>query len=167
MLLALSLIVIAGCNEPVAIAPKTFPHDVRKVLYRWDSAQKDMALYDKICTDSLGVVPIRAYTVRAVDLVGALGLDTALANSDTVFHHIRIYLGYKKDSGFRLFILPVEGANLSGPESDWTAGKDIRLDSTGHAIRHPKAEADATEYVLDLNAPCPNTCPAGTSGSQK
>jgi len=168
----LSVLMIAtGCHDQPAAnaansnnpAEKKMPDNPSKVAYLFTEAQKDIREFDQMCKDSLkGIIPIEAYTVRAEDLLAALGMDPTLVNSDTcMYHHVRVYLGFKKDHGFKLFIMPVEGADLSGPDStSWKGGKDILLDSTGRpGCRGSKVHlASSEEYVLDLNAPCPTTC---------
>jgi hypothetical protein len=167
-----SLMIAAGCHDqPVANAgaansnnpaEKKIPDNPSRVAYLLTEAKKDIREFDQLCKDSLkGIIPVEGYTIRAEDLLAALGLDPTLVNSDTcMYHHVRVYLGFKKDHGFKLFIVPVEGADLSGPDSTWKGGTDIMLDSTGTPrCRGSKVHlASSEEYVLDLNAPCPTTC---------
>jgi hypothetical protein len=117
-----------------------------------------------------GVVPIKAYTLRAEDLLGALGIPAEYADSSiTKYKHARVYLGYKKGKGFKLFILPVYGADLSGKDTSlWKGGYDVYLNKEGLPIppNSDKSTSDG-EYVLDLNAPCPNTCAETSTSTQK
>jgi hypothetical protein len=156
----------AGGTKANANNPGTkIPDNPAKVVYHLTDAQKDVREFYQLCRDSLkGLIPIKAYTIRAEDLLAALGMDPKLVNSDQcIYHHVRVYLGFKKEQGFKLFMIPVEGADLSAPDSSaWQAGADILLDSTGKpGCRGSKVHlASADEYVLDLNAPCPTTCPS-------
>ena len=106
--------------------------------------------------------PIKAYTLRAEDLLLALGLDPKKITPQ--YPYVRVYLGYSrkpKDGrtpGFRLYLNPVIGADLN--RKPHLGGKDVFLDSLGHAIVSGNLgkSQSPTPYVLDLNAPCPNTC---------
>jgi len=90
-----------------------------------------------------------------------MGLSSNVLDSVT-FKYVRVYLGYDKTDGkhrlkgFRLYINPVQGADLDG--NPVSPGTDILLDSLGNPILNPRTPVSATPYVLDLNAPCPKTC---------
>jgi hypothetical protein len=106
-------------------------------------AQVNIARYVDKCTELFGNVPIRAYTIHGEDLMEALGMDT----TEPIPHrysHIRAYLGLDSLSNFKLYLTPVEGANLAAVPK--IAGTDVILSD------------ESGEYVLDLNAPCPATC---------
>src|SRR6185437_10946318 len=108
--------------------------------------------------------PIQGYTIRSLDLLMAMGIaDTALDSNEVLHKFVRVYLGYdtsnKVHAGFKLYILPVDSAYLGGDDSSkWIAGYDLLLDSLGKAIHWGHTTTTTTPYVLDLNAPCPNTC---------
>ena len=90
---------------------------------------------------------IKAFTVRAVDLYAAMGVDQA-SIPNTPYDHIRVYLGYSTEShNFKLYIVPVNGADVRA----WIPGEDLTLNANG------SPEPGGT-HVLDLNAPCPNLC---------
>lgn len=175
LLAAMYLIASAGCHNnskgsTVQAETKPPPDNVKQVLCPLHTAVDDVKAFAKLCQDSLGTVPIKAFTIRSEDLLAALNLPTSLVdsvyNGDTVCHHVRVYLGYRvagEGTGFKLFIVPVKGANLSGNDTSWRAGIDIMLNSSGGPITHAsKKSAAGDEYVLDLIAPCPKTCPEGS-----
>ncbi|WP_160717499.1 hypothetical protein [Chitinophaga solisilvae] len=174
---ALLLIIVAamGCNRPSP--EKTNPaatittndcgqatDSVNRVMASWSVAQEDMAAYEKLCKSHGEEIPVKGYTIRAVDLLAAMGMPPELADSpDCRFKHIRVYIGYRKKMGFKLYISPVDGACLKGSDpSKWQAGMDVLLDKHANpvpaGIDTPRLTSLNT-YVLDLNAPCPKTCP--------
>jgi hypothetical protein len=177
LLATMYLLAIAGCHDnakelTLKADPKPPPDNIKHVLSPLKTAKNDIQTFVALCKDSLGVVPVNGYTIRAEDLLDALGLPPSLVdsnfNGDTVSRHVRIYLGYRDQGspaevGFKLFIVPVNGANLSGNDNTWKAGRDLMLDSNGNVIkRGPQKGIEEDEYVLDLNAPCPKTCPDGS-----
>lgn len=106
-------------------------------------AQANIERYTDKCTELLGIVPIKAYTIHAEDLMEVLGIqDTAKIYT---YDHVRAYLGLDSLNSFKLYLTPVEGADLSAVPK--IAGTDVILKN-----------AEGVEYVLDLNAPCPATC---------
>jgi hypothetical protein len=122
-----------------------------------DSAKLYIKRYDSISRLKLDGIPINAYTIRAADLLEALGLPE---NTKVKYTHARVYLGIDKNNKFRLFLTPVEGASIAKGE----AGKDVILNGP-----HKRTLADASDveastgsYVLDFTAPCPKTCPSGS-----
>lgn len=165
IVITMGLIISIGCNTQspgrLEIHDGPVSDAVRHVLCRLDSAQKDIKYFDSLCRIHLGdtIPPISAYTIRAIDLLDALGL-TAMKDSSK-YKYIRMYLGFRKENGFKCFIVPVDSADLSGthPEN-WRGGYDILLDSTGKRIPRKlnQVHNSKSEFVLDLNAPCPNTC---------
>jgi hypothetical protein len=106
-------------------------------------AQVNIARYVDKCTELFGNVPIRAYTISAEDLVQALGMDT-VEPIPCRYKHIRAYLALDSLFNFKMYITPVEGANLAAVPK--IAGTDVILSD------------ESGEYVLDLIAPCPATC---------
>lgn len=103
--------------------------------------------YDSICAIVLkkaGVdsVPIRAYTIRATDLLEVMGMPIS-DSAKCKYNYARVYLGLDADHHFKLYFTPVKGADLiSMPQR---AGSDVIL-------RDPEGDP-GSEYVLDLNAP--------------
>jgi hypothetical protein len=162
-LAALSLFATAACDhQPSGASANTGneqPHNIRQVLVRADSAQAEMDSFASLCKHVLDTLPVKGYTIRAEDLFAAMGMPARFVDS-AQFPHIRVYIGFTKDSTFKLFILPVDGANLSGRDkTKWVGGRDMFLNDTGGILRDvPKSKLTDSEYVVDLNAPCPNTC---------
>jgi hypothetical protein len=88
-------------------------------------------------------VPIQAYTIHAQDMLMALGIDPSTV--ECRYKHARVYIGLNDSSEFKLYFTPVVGADLQ-PDA-MAAGRDTIL-----------KDADGNSFVMDLNAPCPNTC---------
>jgi hypothetical protein len=162
------LMVAIGCNTAASGTLEKHGNDtatyhIKHVLCRLDSARQDILYFNSLCQTHLKDTnpPISAYTIRAIDLLGALGLPATLGDSAR-YKHIRMYIGYRQNSGFKLYLVPVDSASLAGTDpSQWRGGYDVLLDSVGKGIpRHKMNLRNDTEtgYVLDLNAPCPNTC---------
>lgn len=154
--LVMALLVAVSCSNHQS-ADTTVTHEVAKpgksniklkettVQVPLDSAKAFIKRYDSICSKLLGIIPIRAYTIRAQDLTQVLGLpDTTTCTYD----HVRVYLGMDNNNQFKLFFTPVIKASLD--PRDMQAGIDVIL---GHIDSDPNSG-----YVLDLNAPCPTTC---------
>lgn len=139
-------------NQPAAETGKTataktvkLKEEESAVQMPLDSATQAIHRYDSICEKYLGVIPIRAYTIRAQDLTQALGLPDTIR---CAYDHVRVYLGMDKRNQFKIFFTPVINASLN--PDDMQAGTDVIL---GHIDSDPHSG-----YVLDLNAPCPTTC---------
>lgn len=107
-------------------------------------AQDNIERYTNKCGEVLGIVPIKAYTIHAEDLMEVLGIPED-STKIYKYDHVRAYLGLDTLNQFKLYLTPVEGANLSA--SPKIAGTDVIL-------KNP----EGAPYVLDLNAPCPATC---------
>jgi hypothetical protein len=122
---------------------------------------------DQGMADSL--TTINAYTIRAEELLAAMGIDSNLVKGKIGYNHIRVYPAYRKGIGFKLYIYPVEGANLS----KGIGGYDMVFDKNGKITGRKKgkaywlqgADGDEDGYGLDLNTPCPTTCPPGEGGN--
>ncbi|MEO5912319.1 MAG: hypothetical protein ABIP95_15640 [Pelobium sp.] len=131
---------------------------VPAVLASLKSTKANIKAYDSICRIQFKTIPIKSFTVRAVDLFGAMGMPGNYAdNSICKYPHIRVYLGYDVKLGvFKLYVVPVEGADLAKGIS----GKDVILNKKGIPItkKENMINGGNDQYVLDLNAPCPNTC---------
>jgi len=168
---AIGMLVAAGCSSASSEHPIQHDADpVTHVLYPLDSAQIDINRLDTLSRRYLGSAtsPIRAYTIRAIDLLGALGMNPALEDS-AKYKHIRVYLAYRQNKGFKLFLVPVDSAYINGKDTaNWRGGYDIFLNSQGKCIPRKKGPTTSVEtpYVLDLNAPCPATCAEGSPMTQ-
>ncbi|MBS1637775.1 MAG: hypothetical protein JST26_17805 [Bacteroidetes bacterium] len=157
-LLVLGLSLTFACKDKPAETASTETHTAKapnkdqfkaeggytSVKFPLDSAAVDVHRYDSICQKLLGSVPVKGFTIRSRDLLEALGLpveDTSICE----YKHARVYLGMDRTNQFKLFIVPVVGANLSKDEG----GEDV-----------PLKDPDAGDQlsVLDLNTPCPKVC---------
>ena len=140
--------------------------DTTSALYAvpLDTVMKDRSHYDQVLNafDSIVAkskdvkwnkkIPIKAFTIRAVDLFEAMGIPV----SDTTkikprYKHIRVYLGMNYKNEFKLFLTPVEGADLNAVPP--IAGRDVILKGKYKGL------GDDGDYMLDFTQPCPNTCP--------
>jgi hypothetical protein len=168
------LIIATGCNHQPSGKTEIIQDDCGQpmnnaslVLSHFTTARENIAVYDRLWRRQHGekATPIHAFTIRAVDLLAALGMDPKLANAASCrFKHIRVYLGHDSiNTVFKLYIVPVDGACLKGENSStWEAGTDVFLDKQANPIMAvdsgSNSMASTNTYVLDLNAPCPNTC---------
>jgi hypothetical protein len=158
------MLIAAGCTSHPAVVNEKKDSKVSKVLYRLDSAVENITSFDSLSREYLDdSIPVKAFTIRAEDLLDAMGMSASLVDSASCkYKHIRVYLAYRPRVGFKLFIVPVKGAHLE----EHVAGEDMLLDSTGQVV-HNKGLAAQKLYVLDLNAPCPNTCAQNSPLSPK
>jgi hypothetical protein len=153
---------VIGCAIGLACTPTEKKSDELPVAFA-DTASFALSLdsvnhyrqhYDSVARKKLGQdAPVRAFTVRAVDLLEAIGLPK---NSDPKYKFVRVYLGLDYKGHFRVFLTPVEGADIS----KGIAGKDITLTGPhSHGFAGPNISAHDGAYMLDFSSPCPNTCP--------
>lgn len=150
---------VPGAGVAVIDSTHTLDSLISSVLYKASIAKQNIALYDSICNNTfVGIKPVanKSYTIRAIDLLLAMGISGKYADSALCkYKYARAIIGYDRVAGYQLFLVPVVGANLKIP----IAGSNVYLDSLGNGI-NPISTKNSTgnEYVLDLNAPCPNTC---------
>lgn len=176
--LAAGIITATACNQPSSEKTEKPPvkdtvltascrqalDKVPQVLCSYTDYLSHRAAYEDLNKKNGMKEPVLAYTVRAVDLLAAMGMNPTLADSaECRYKHIRVYLGFDPArKGFKLYITPVDGACLQDKDSTrWKAGKDVFLDKNGNIINPVQMKNYTADqaYVLDLNAPCPNTCP--------
>ncbi|MDR0801710.1 hypothetical protein [Fluviicola sp.] len=84
---------------------------------------------------------LRAYKISAMDMLEVMGIDSSVAPVPK-YQFCRAYLGLDANGKFRLYLTPVAA------DTDLFYNPD-----SAHAVR-----AQSNSYVLDLIAPCPNTC---------
>lgn len=163
-LLCTGIFFLSSCKDAVREEPPT--ETVTQVLRSADSAKADIAYFDTVSAmlvDQAGGsgTPIKAFTVRAVDLLAAMGMPAAEPPT-LPYDHIRVYLGFNKSAGqFKLYIVPVAQASINNQQS----GQDLMLDAHGNAVQPEQVYPPgylSDKYVLDLNAPCPNLCDVQT-----
>lgn len=148
-----------GNSRPLTSVSETMK-DTTETLYAvaLELALKDMKRYDSVTKAKLGSDPIRAFTIRSVDLLEAMGMSP----SDTVktkFEHVRLYMGLNNTNDFKLFLTPVEGAKLDATPP--VAGKDVILKGNIKMTATETGENPEEPYMLDFSQPCPKTCPEG------
>ena len=161
-LTAISLTVIScqptANNEEASDEPPFEVIDTSVSMYAvaLDSAIKNIKNYDRVVTDTLGFDPIRAFTIRSVDLVESIGLDRKYLKN-AAYRHIRIYMGLDGNNQFKIYLTPVKGAKLSAG----VPGTDVILDGPyegdGDEATDGLGDGDG-EYVLDFSQPCPSAC---------
>ncbi len=159
----LSLIVlVTACNpseKKTADNPTKGPAHFALSL---DSAVAYTKRYRKISREIFkDTVPVKAFTVRAEDLIESLGI----AGVDSIkYKHVRVYLGFDSNNKFRLFLTPVKDADIKGHKP----GTDIILNGPFTPGLGDDATSVTTsgQYVLDFSAPCPVVCPTGSPLNQ-
>jgi hypothetical protein len=124
-----------------------------------NEAIKSIKYYQKIAKEKFqGTIPIRGFTIRTADLLEVSGMPVP----DTVYTryaYVRMYLGLDSASNlFKIFLTPVDSANLNVTPP--IAGKDVILNGPySRSVKvKVKGDVDDGDYVLDLSAPCPNSC---------
>jgi hypothetical protein len=123
------------------------------------TAKEAVDRFQDSCKAKLGFEPIKAFTMRGVDAMEVLGLRKLLkgnsaelaAQADTLA--FRVYFGLDDQLRFKLFVVKVKGVSFKNKEM----GSDVPF------IEGTQSDAKATsvgsEFVLDVNQPCPSTCP--------
>ncbi|WP_436517671.1 hypothetical protein [Ekhidna sp. To15] len=126
-----------------------------------DTAVANVDYYDKVVTEVLGIDPIRAFTIRSVDLAESIGLDTKYLKK-AEYRHIRIYMGLDSASSqFKIYLTPVKGAKLSAG----IPGTDVILTGPYKGDKSDVADGFGDgdgPFVLDFSKPCPNACDDGS-----
>ena len=122
----------------------------------YTEAEKNISYYDSMARTYLKTDPIKAFTIRSVDLIEAIGL-TPEVDSIAKYKHVRIYLGLDSLNKFKMYLTPVKGAKLSQGK----AGIDVILDGPYEGIPDKNGEVSETtgQYMMDFTKPCPTTCP--------
>ncbi len=139
-------------QSPVSTNPDN--GDTGKTMYAvsFTKAKENITRYDDISKEIFTKTPVKAWTIRSVDLLEAMGMPVENP-IQAKFKHVRMYLGLSQDSTFKLYLTPVEGAKLSSKPP--IAGKDVILSGEYDGL------GDDGEYMLDFTSPCPTTCPEG------
>lgn len=144
-------------EQPVTSTETDPQTDTADFALPLDSAIVYARRYDSLVSLKLEEpTPIRAYTIRATDLLEVLGIPNQTRVNNTA---VRVYLGIDLNNNFRLFLTPVDNANFRthSPGADKIlSGIYRRGDKTDAAM------VSAGQYVLDFTSPCPATCPASS-----
>lgn len=85
---------------------------------------------------------VRAYTISSVDMLQVLGVNPETIRSN--YDSCRAYLGYDENNLFRLYLTPIKN------------NRDVFLNF--QSSRGGTGAPNGSSYVMDLIAPCPNTC---------
>ncbi|WP_300665262.1 hypothetical protein [Fluviicola sp.] len=83
---------------------------------------------------------LRAYKISAMDMMEVMGIDTL--TTQPRYTSCRAYLGLDTEGKFRMYLTPVEN----------------NVDLFFNPMDSVACPAKTSSYVLDLIAPCPNTC---------
>ena len=86
---------------------------------------------------------LRAYTISGHDMLQVMGADSAVMKQ-CIYDSCRAYLGYDSTHNFKLYLTPVKNQ------------RDVFLNFDPR--KRISNVPDNSSYVLDLIAPCPNTC---------
>jgi hypothetical protein len=86
---------------------------------------------------------LRAYTISGHDMLQVMGADTTVMKQ-CIYDSCRAYLGYDSNHNFKLYLTPIKNQ------------KDVFLNFNPR--KRVGSVPDNSSYVLDLIAPCPNTC---------
>lgn len=151
----LCFFVLLACSGAKKDTKENNKPQIAEYALALDSAVKYIKRYDSVMHYALGdSLPVKSFTVRAVDLLESLGLP---ANTQSEYQHVRVYLGLDTNNKFRLFLTPVSGASIS----DGVAGRDIVLSGpyTNGMANNSEITSFEGEYVLDFTGPCPTSCP--------
>ncbi|MEO9869882.1 hypothetical protein [Ekhidna sp.] len=163
LLRAFFLMVLISCQPPAsndASEEEAFEViDTATSMYAvsLESAEENIAYYDKLSKEALGIDPIRAFTIRSVDFAEAVGLPTKYLKK-AEYRHLRIYMGLDSATmQFKVYLTPVKGAKLSADKP----GKDVILTGPYKGGGDGIADGDGP-YVLDFSKPCPSACDGGS-----
>lgn len=101
--------------------------------------------------------PINSFTMRGIDALEVLGRRKYLPADSLDFLAntlaFRVYLGLDDSLRFKLFVVKVSGVNFR----EGNMGKDLPF--IEGAQSGAKGKGVGSEFVLDVNKPCPSTCP--------
>ena len=103
-----------------------------------DNVRRFVTVFDSTDHDLL-----RAYTISGHDMLQVMGADTTVMKQ-CVYDSCRAYLGYDSNHHFKLYLTPIKNQ------------KDVFLNFNPR--KRVNSVPDNGSYVLDLIAPCPNTC---------
>ena len=171
LLVAISIAFLFSCQSPandatVADEPEYEVVDIAPSMYAVSlaEAEKNIQYYDRISKEVLKVDPIKAFTIRSVDVAEAIGLPVAKLKS-AKYSHLRIYMGLDSinaDSAvFKIYLTPVDSARLS----KGNPGKDVILNGPYRGNGNELGDGDGP-YVLDFSQPCPSACDDGSPLNQ-
>ncbi|WP_462247648.1 hypothetical protein [Ekhidna sp.] len=150
-----------SATEETADGPPFVIQDSTSSMYAVSlaTAEQNVQYYDSLCKASLGIDPIRAFTIRSVDLVEVMGMKMNVLKK-AKYRHVRIYMGLDESTGeFKIYLTPVKGAKLSAgvPGTDVILNGPYSGDDGDDGGDGELADGDGP-YVFDFSKPCPNAC---------
>lgn len=159
--IAMLALLMLSCQQPTSDQAEVSSYEVEDsepsmYAVSYSEAEKNINYYDSMARKYLKTDPIRAFTIRSIDLIESMGLSTDL-DSIAKYKHVRIYMGLDSTNTFKMYLTPVQGAKLS----EGKAGKDVILDGPYEGIPNGNGELlnDNGPYMMDFTKPCPTTCP--------
>lgn len=144
----------AAMNQFGALPPTLKPNTITLDTFSLDNAKKCIHIFDSTWHSfdpSHQACPIKAFTIKAEDLLAALGITQP---TSPLYTHVRVYLGLTPTDTFKLFVVAVD-SDGEGPHP--LIGKDHFFNVVEGSV-HVDPAPHSGHYVMDLNAPCPFTC---------
>lgn len=121
------------------------------------TAEEGIKSYKALMRQNFTGIPVNAFTIRVDDFLEVIGYTreqiAQLPAPATPHSHARMYMGYDSVAGYKLYLVPVDGANLNPPVKP---GLDVI--PSGEYQGLPGEKPSIGEYVYDLIAPCPSSC---------
>lgn len=122
------------------------------------TAEAGIKNYKALMKQNFTGVPVNAFTIRVEDFLEVIGYTREqIANlpaAATPHSHARMYMGYDSVAGYKLYLVPVDGANLTPPTI--VAGTDKIPNGDYQGL--PTDRVATGNFVYDLVAPCPSSC---------
>lgn len=120
------------------------------------TAQTDIKSYKTLMSQKFTGTPVNAFTIRHEDFLEAIGYttDQIALLPRAPYSHARMYMAYNSVTGYKMYITPVTGADLS--KNPPLPGTDTIL--SGEFKGLPSDPLSTGQYVFDLVAPCPSSC---------
>ncbi|MBL0911576.1 MAG: hypothetical protein IBJ09_04325 [Bacteroidia bacterium] len=132
------LFMFTGCPDPAGTPPSFTP--IGKVFVPESLAKRDIARFAQLCNTEYDSFPLRGFTMNSSDLYRIMD-SLVIPESNQV--QVRGYIALDTTNTYKLYLV---GARAVGTGVDPVGSKDTLI------------HYENTLGVLDLNAPCPNTC---------
>lgn len=125
--------------HPISFQGESFTSRQEKFKVAYDDVKR---FYDSVVDkDASNRDFVRAFTISAIDMLEVMGLDSS---TQCTYDQCRAYLGLTANDQFKLYLTPVKD------------NKDVFLNFNPATAATP--DTNEGSYLLDLIAPCPNTC---------
>lgn len=120
-----------------------------------------IANYKALMAKNFNGTPVTAFTIRTNDFLEAMGYTEDQISSlipTPPQSHARLYMGHDDTEGYKLYLVPVRGADLTS--NPIVPGTDII--PSGEYQKLPTDRVANGPHVFDLVAPCPSSCDANS-----